>query len=91
MRPPYVQNWNLALQRELAGNFLVEVRYVGTRELICRGWLRESAIFNPAQSNIDRPLASIRVVRGDTGPWRLQICRLDLESGHASYHAMRGR
>src|SRR5215471_17733567 len=28
---PYVQNWNLSVQRELANNLTVEVRYVGTK------------------------------------------------------------
>jgi hypothetical protein len=28
---PYVQNWNLEIQRELAKNFTIEVRYVGSK------------------------------------------------------------
>jgi len=31
LRPPYAQNWNLTLQREFAGKYLVEARYVGTK------------------------------------------------------------
>src|SRR5207248_2193093 len=31
MRTPYVQNWNLELQRELAPNLTLEVRYIGNK------------------------------------------------------------
>ncbi len=31
MRPAYAQNWNLTIQRSLAGSYLLEVRYVGTK------------------------------------------------------------
>src|SRR5439155_13792986 len=31
LRNPYVQNWNLELQRELAKNLTLEARYVGTK------------------------------------------------------------
>jgi hypothetical protein len=31
MRPPYAQDWNLSVQRSLAQDYLVEVRYVGTK------------------------------------------------------------
>ena len=31
LRTPYVQNWNLTIQRELPGNFTLDVRYVGSK------------------------------------------------------------
>lgn len=31
MRPPYAQDWNLSVQRSLGSDYLVEVRYVGTK------------------------------------------------------------
>src|SRR5262249_5458323 len=31
LRLPYVQSWNIGLQREIAANTVVEARYVGTR------------------------------------------------------------
>lgn len=30
-RPPYAQDWNLSVQRELPGGFLLDARYVGTK------------------------------------------------------------
>ncbi len=47
MRTPYVQNWNLGVQREIAKNTILEVRYVGNRSL--RMWhyydVQETNIF----------------------------------------------
>ncbi|PYS29492.1 MAG: hypothetical protein DMG11_08800, partial [Acidobacteria bacterium] len=31
LRTPYVQNWNLTIERQLPGNFGLEVRYVGSK------------------------------------------------------------
>src|SRR5581483_5229428 len=31
LRTPYVQNWNLSVQRELAKDFTLDLRYVGTK------------------------------------------------------------
>jgi hypothetical protein len=31
LRTPYIQQWNLGAQYEVTGNFLVEVRYVGSK------------------------------------------------------------
>ena len=31
MRPPYSQNWNLSIERTLAKNYLLDIRYVGNK------------------------------------------------------------
>jgi hypothetical protein len=31
LRTPYIQNWNLSIQRALPGNFTLDVRYVGSK------------------------------------------------------------
>jgi hypothetical protein len=31
MRPPYVQQWNLSVQKSVASGYLVDVRYIGTK------------------------------------------------------------
>src|SRR5262249_8105935 len=31
MRAPYIQNWNLELQRQLVSNLTLEVRYIGSK------------------------------------------------------------
>lgn len=33
LKTPYVENWNFGIQRELPGNFVVEVDYVGNRSV----------------------------------------------------------
>ena len=36
MRPPYSQNWNFSMERLLGKDYLLDVRYVGNKERICR-------------------------------------------------------
>ncbi len=47
LRTPYVQNWNLSIQRQLPGDFSMDVRYVGNKgtKLIRGTNLNESNIF----------------------------------------------
>jgi hypothetical protein len=47
LRTPYVQNWNLSIQRELPGNFTLDVRYVGSKgtKLIRSVYVNEVNIF----------------------------------------------
>jgi Carboxypeptidase regulatory-like domain len=47
LRTPYVQNWNLAIQRELPGGMSVDVRYVGNKgtKLIRQANINEVNIF----------------------------------------------
>lgn len=52
VRSPYVQQWNLTLQKQIAGDFLFEVGYVGTKGTKLIGTRNiNSAIFIPGQSN----------------------------------------
>lgn len=47
-RPPYAQDWNLSLQREVGGNYLVEARYVGTKGTrLPRNIEANPAVFGP--------------------------------------------
>ena len=88
LRPPYVQNWNLALQRELAGKYLVELRYVGTKGTrLSRLVEGNPPSFNPAQSNIDRRRIHAGC-RGDTGPCDFKSVGLISSLANSSYHAM---
>jgi hypothetical protein len=56
-RPPYAQNWNLSLQRELSKSYLFEARYVGSKGThIPRNIEANPAVFGPGAtaSNADR-------------------------------------
>lgn len=88
LRPPYVQNWNLALQRELAGNYLIEVRYVGTKGTHLSRFVEGNPpVFNLAQSNIDRRRLYAGC-RGDTGPCDFKSVGLISSVANSTYHAM---
>ncbi|MGD0580591.1 MAG: TonB-dependent receptor, partial [Bryobacteraceae bacterium] len=56
-RPPYAQNWNFSIQRSLHGQYLVEVRYVGTKGThLPRNIEANPAVYGPGASaqNADR-------------------------------------
>jgi hypothetical protein len=56
-RPPYAQNWNLSVQRELGSRYLVEVRYVGaSADRLPRNVEANPAVFGPGATaqNADR-------------------------------------
>ena len=75
LKVPYVQSWSFGIQREIAKNTAIEVRYVGTRYL--RGWteynlnsnennISENGLlseFKLAQANLQ---ANIAAGRGNT-------------------------
>jgi hypothetical protein len=47
-RPPYAQDWNLSMQRELFRQYMVEVRYVGTKGTrLPRNIEANPAVFGP--------------------------------------------
>jgi hypothetical protein len=57
MRPTYAQNWNLSMQRSFLDDYLIEVRYVGTRgNRLPRFIEANPAVFGPGASsqNADR-------------------------------------
>jgi outer membrane receptor protein involved in Fe transport len=56
-RPPYAQNWNLSLQHEVVKDYLVEVRYVGSKGThLPRNVEGNPAVFGPGAtaSNAER-------------------------------------
>jgi hypothetical protein len=88
LRPPYVQNWNLALQREFADKYLVEVRYVGTKGTRLPRFIEGNPpIFDPSQPSIDRRRIHAGC-RGATGPCDFKSMGLISGSANSTYHAM---
>ena len=91
LKPPYVQNWNLSLQRELPRKFLLEARYVGTKGTRLPRFIEANpSIYIPGvsnPSNIDRN----RIYAGchdDTGPCDFGSIGLISGSANSNYHAM---
>ncbi|MDX1981983.1 MAG: carboxypeptidase regulatory-like domain-containing protein [Bryobacteraceae bacterium] len=56
-RPPYAQNWNLSVQRSLQANYVVDVRYIGSKGTrLPRNIEANPAVFGPGatSANADR-------------------------------------
>jgi hypothetical protein len=91
LRPPYVQNWNLSIQRLFAQNYLFEIRYVGTKGTRLPRFIEANpAIYNPNGPNnpsIDRRRIYAGCIEPD-GP--CDFASIGLISGmtNSTYHAM---
>lgn len=89
--PPYIQNWNLSLQREFVRKYLVDLRYVGTKGTRLPRFVEGNPpIFIPGQStadNIDRRRIHAGC-RGATGPCDFASVGLISGSTNSTYHAM---
>ncbi len=53
---PYVQSWNLALQRALPGKFALDLAYVGNRGVNNQSDINVNASMTPGSGNNGRPL-----------------------------------
>jgi TonB dependent receptor-like, beta-barrel len=88
LRPPYVQNWNLALQQEFADKYLLEVRYVGTKATRLPRFIEGNPpVFDPSQPDIDRRRIYAGC-RGTAGPCDFKSVGLISGSANSTYHAM---
>lgn len=60
---PYVQQWNLSVQKQLPGAILVEVNYVGNHgsQLLGQGQANQPTLLNATTVNSRRPLASYTI------------------------------
>jgi hypothetical protein len=91
LKPPYVQNWNLSLQRELPRKFLLEARYVGTKGTRLPRFIEGNpSIYIPGvsnPSNIDRNRIYAGC-HGDSGPCDFGSVGLISGSANSTYHAM---
>ncbi len=79
LRTPYVQNWNLSIQRQLSSNFALDVRYVGNKgtKLIRGANINEANIF---ETGILEAFNAVRA--GGTHPFLENMFRgLNLGSG----------
>jgi TonB dependent receptor len=89
--PPYIQNWNLSLQREFAQKYLVEIRYVGTKGTRLPRFIEGNpAVYIPGQSTPDN-IDQRRVYagcKGDSGPCDFASVGLISGSANSTYHAL---
>jgi hypothetical protein len=52
-RPPYAQNWNLVIQRSIAGKYVLDARYLGTKGTrLPRNIEANPAVYTPATASV---------------------------------------
>jgi hypothetical protein len=88
LSPPYVQNWNMSVQRELGHDYLVEVRYVGTKGTRLPRFVEGNPpIYDPSQPSIDRRRLYANC-QGSDGPCDFNSIGLITGNANSIYHAM---
>jgi hypothetical protein len=88
MRPPYSQNWNLAVQRSLAG-YLLDVRYIGNKGTRLPRMIEANpAVFGPgATSDNADQRRRYAGCRGAGGPCDFASVGLITNQTNSTYHA----
>jgi hypothetical protein len=89
MRPPYAQNWNLSIQRAIAGDYLIDVRYIGTKGTRLPRMIEANpAVYQPGATseNADRRRLYAGC-RGPQGPCDFASVGLVTNSTNSTYHA----
>lgn len=89
MRPPYSQNWNLAVQRALGDGYLVEARYIGNKGTRLPRMIEANpAVYGPGATanNADRRRIYANC-RGETGPCDFASAGLITNQTNSTYHA----
>jgi hypothetical protein len=91
LRPPYVQNWDLSLQKELPGHYLLEARYVGTKGTRLPRFIEGNPpIYIPGQSTVNN-IDQRRIYagcKGDSGPCDFASVGLISGAANSTYHAL---
>jgi TonB dependent receptor len=89
MRPPYSQNWNFSIQRALAGDFLIDVRYIGNKGTrLPRMIEADPAIYGPgATSDNADQRRQYAGCRGPQGPCDFASVGLITDSTNSTYRA----
>jgi hypothetical protein len=89
MRPPYAQNWNLSVQRSFAGNYLLDVRYIGNKGTRLPRMIEANpAEYGPGATsdNADRRRLYAGC-KGAQGPCDFASVGLITNSTNSTYHA----
>ncbi len=88
MKPTYVQNWNLSIQRSFGRNYLLEAQYVGTKGTrVLRFVEANPAVYQPGATsqNADRRRLHAGCVEG--GPCDFASAGLLVNASNSTYHA----
>ena len=52
MKPPYAQNWNLSIERTLGSDYLLDLRYIGTKGTHLPRFIEANPVIYNASSNV---------------------------------------
>ncbi len=89
-RPPYAQNWNFTIQRALPGNYLVDLRYIGTKGTrLPRNIEANPAVFGPGATaqNADRRRLYANCPASPTAPCDFTHVAMLSNITNSTYHA----
>ncbi len=89
MRPPYVQNWDLSIQRSLGRDFLLDARYVGTKGTrLARMIEANPAVYGPGATSENADQRRLYAgCQGADGPCDFGSVGLLSNSANSTYHA----
>jgi hypothetical protein len=91
-RAPYSQQWNFTIQRELIGNWALEVGYVGTKaNRLLQRYDSNAPLPGPGNINARRPVSSLAVPGLDYIVTPLADTFRREFSGNSNYHALQTR
>jgi hypothetical protein len=89
MRPPYAQNWNFSVQRSLAGNFLLDARYIGNKGTRLPRLIEANpSVFGPGATSDNADQRRLYAgCHGAGGPCDFASVGLITNSTNSTYHA----
>jgi hypothetical protein len=89
MRPPYAQNWNFSVQRSLARDYLLDVRYIGNKGTrLPRAIEANPALYQPGATSANADRRRIYAgCHGPTGPCDFSSVGIITDSTNSTYHA----
>lgn len=89
MRPPYAQNWNLSVQRSLARQYLLDVRYIGNKGTRLPRMIEANpAVYGPGATSDNADRRRLYAGCRDSGsPCDFASVGLVSNSTNSTYHA----
>jgi hypothetical protein len=89
MRPPYVQQWNLSVQRSFAGAYMIDVRYIGAKGTRLPRMIEANpSVYGPGATADNADQRRIYAgCQGPNGPCDFASVGLITDSTSSTYHA----
>ena len=89
MKPPYSQNWNLSIERTIAHNYLLDVRYVGTKGTHLPRFIEANpAVYGPAVNSNNNNQKRLYTTCNAAGLCNYGSVGLLADDSSSTYHAL---